>query len=286
MDLEAIPAPELLPETLQPPQEFVPESVPSVSAEPGDVGFPAIVAVQQPDLLAGDFWELTPPTDLEIMPARVDNEAALFPAPQQFAIPEAPSVMASSFLKETSEDFTELTPASPFAEIALPPVLAAHPPEPLEEDPMAQLTESISIPPSAPPIQQPEYSPTPLEAQWESEPAADSQNLIQSSPVTSSNTFSMVNLQVLGTCSLAADRRLLLVSSEGVFALMGQVGLEQPQISVLKIFENNPLAYQNTFTAVAEAQAATQGMFVTQVGTWHAIVSTYQDKITLHTELG
>jgi hypothetical protein len=52
------------------------------------------------------------------------------------------------------------------------------------------------------------------------------------------------------------------------------------------VFEHNPIAYQNTFTAVEEGQAGQQGMYVVQVGTWHGIISTFQDKITLHTELG
>lgn len=277
--------PELASEALQGFLEMVPESVSPVDVAPNELGFSAMEPVQQSDLLAVDFWEMPPPMELEAMPASVDDEEPLFPTPQQFAIPEAPSVMASSFLEETSEGFTELAPASLFSESSLPPVLPVHPSEPLEV-PVTQFTEPAPTPLSTPKIQQPQHSPAPLESQEQSEPAADSKKPNQPSPVNSPDEFLLANLQVWATCPLAADRRLLLVSSKGVFALMGQVSLEQPQISVLKIFENNPLAYQNTFTAVAEAQAATQGMFVTQVGTWHAIVSTYQDKITLHTELG
>lgn len=94
------------------------------------------------------------------------------------------------------------------------------------------------------------------------------------------------NLEVMGICQLSQDRRLLVVEKDGIYALMAQAGQDKPQVNVLKIFEHNPLAYQHTFTAVEEGQAAGQGMYVTQVGTWHAIISTFQDKISLHTELG
>ena len=98
--------------------------------------------------------------------------------------------------------------------------------------------------------------------------------------------FKLGNLEVMSVCVLTPEKRLLVVQSNGIYALMGQYGVDHPQISVLKLFEQNPIAYQNTFTAVEEAQAASQGMYVVQVGTWHAIISTFQDKITLHTELG
>ncbi len=94
------------------------------------------------------------------------------------------------------------------------------------------------------------------------------------------------NLEVRGLCQLSPDKRLMVVHSDGVYALMAQSGPGQSDVTVLKVFEQNPLAYQNTFTAVEEVKASGQGMFVTQVGTWRAIISTFQDKITLHTELG
>jgi uncharacterized cupin superfamily protein len=96
----------------------------------------------------------------------------------------------------------------------------------------------------------------------------------------------MEHLEILGTCPLTQDKRLLLVQSGQQFALMGQAGFENPSVYVLKIFDGNPVAYQQTFAAAQEGQAGEQGMFVVQVGTWHAIVSTFRDQIVLHTELG
>jgi hypothetical protein len=98
--------------------------------------------------------------------------------------------------------------------------------------------------------------------------------------------LSMEQLEIMGICQLTQDKRLLLVHSAGQFALMGQAGLENPNVYVLKIFDGNPVAYQQTFAAAQEGQAGEQGMFVVQVGTWHAIVSTFRDQIMLHTELG
>lgn len=170
--------------------------------------------------------------------------------------------------------------SSPFAQVALPPV---QPPKHVAPSPVQP---PAPVPPSAQPqLTEPVDS---LEAQWQESaaPAAESPGTTQSGTVTPPSAFTLGNLEVLGVCALSEDRRLLVVQSNGIYALMGQVGVEHPQISVLKVFASNPLAYQNTFTAVAEAQAAAQGMFVTQVGTWHAIISTFQDKITLHTELG
>jgi hypothetical protein len=276
---------DIVSKALQPLQEVVSESVQPVYSEPDDVDFSSVEPLQQSDLSNVDFSEVMAPMDLDAMHVSVDDEDPLSPPQQQFFMQEAPSMTPSPFLAETSEDFTVFAPASQFSQTSLPPVLPVQPLEPLPET-LIQSAESNPVPFPTPPIQQPQPSPEFLEGQRQSDMAADSPKINQPSPVNSPGNLLLGDLEVLGTCPLAADRRLLLVSSDGVFALMGQVGLEQPQISVLKIFENNPLAYQNTFTAVAEAQAATQGMFITQVGTWHAIVSTYQDKITLHTELG
>ena len=97
----------------------------------------------------------------------------------------------------------------------------------------------------------------------------------------------MDHLQILGFCALDADKRLLMVESNGKFALMGQAGESQnASISRIKEFPYNPLQYQNTFTAVRETSAGGQGMYVVQVGTWHAIVTTLNNQVALHTELG
>jgi hypothetical protein len=236
------------------------------------------------------------------MPAPLPDTAELFPHnPEPVLFEELP---ADSFFEhpveamaefpaiqpenQLIEDFAPIKaiepmppsapPVSPFMQVAAPPLTAPN-----------VLPQNNPLPPTAgftSSVQEMEHAPGSLEAQWHEPAATTSAPTTQAGTVTPPAAFTLGNLEVLSVCPLAADRRLLVVHSNGVFALMGQVGLEQPQISVLKVFENNPLAYQNTFTAVAEAQAAAQGMFVTQVGTWHAIVSTFQDKITLHTELG
>ena len=101
-----------------------------------------------------------------------------------------------------------------------------------------------------------------------------------------SQKLALGNLEVMGLCQLSPDKRLMLVQSDGVYALMAQSGPGQTDVTVLKVFEQNPLAFQHTFTAIEEGKAWGKGMFVAQVGTWRAILSTFQDKIILHTELG
>ncbi len=97
----------------------------------------------------------------------------------------------------------------------------------------------------------------------------------------------MENLQILGFCALDDSKRLLMVENNGTFALMGQAGeAHNPNISKIKEFNYNPLQYQNTFTAVKEAATEDQGMYIVQVGTWRAIISTVKETILLHTELG
>lgn len=239
------------------------------------------------------------------MPAPLPDTAELFPSNSELTLFEA--VPADSFFEHPVEAMAEFPaiqpenqmvedfvpaeamepmppsapPVSPFMQVVAPPLTA---PNVLPQN--NSLPPAAGFAPSVPPVQEPEHAPGSLEAQWHEPAETPAASTTQAGTVTPPAAFTLGNLEVLSVCPLAADRRLLVVHSNGVFALMGQVGLEQPQISVLKVFDNNPLAYQNTFTAVAEAQAAAQGMFVTQVGTWHAIVSTFQDKITLHTELG
>lgn len=132
-------------------------------------------------------------------------------------------------------------------------------------------------------------SPPDLDTAWY-EPAAEAKNEAtseQSEQEEQVNALRMGNLSVVGVCQMAPEKRLLIVKgAEGVFALMGQTGIEQPQIFVLKIFDHNPLAYQNTLTAVEENTPENQGMYIVQAGLWHGIISTFQDKIALHTELG
>ncbi len=196
------------------------------------------------------------------------------PDASSYALPDAPRDAIGASL-QASESFRSEA-VSPFQRVALPPI-----PEP---------NGSVSMPPEAQPMEEalsPEQAFSgPLEAQWHDTSSEVTASAIQPSQVAPPKEFSLSDIQILSVCPLFADRRLLVVSSNEIYALMGQVGLQQPQVAVLKLFDHNPLAYQNTFTAVAEAHADSQGMFVTQVGTWRGIISTFQDKITLHTDLG
>jgi len=155
------------------------------------------------------------------------------------------------------------------------------PPEPVAEE--ARIRPKPLNRKMPEPMTAPESS---LESQWYN----PGESALDLTPPPSSSDMAMKltlgNLEVVGICQLSMERRLLVVHHDGVYALMGQNGQEKADVNVLKVFEHNPLAYQHTFTAVEEANAAGQGMYVTQVGTWHAIISTFQDKITLHTELG
>jgi hypothetical protein len=165
--------------------------------------------------------------------------------------------------------------AATSAAASLPPVETppAEPPQPrrIQPKPLMQRTPTAS----------PEPKPDKLEAQWESQP-----DIAPPPAPAQPSALTLGNLDIAAMCPLTAEKRLIIIQNGEIYALMGQVGLEQPQISVLKVFDHNPIAYQNTFTAVEEGQAGHQGMYVVQVGTWHGIISTFQDKITLHTELG
>ncbi len=93
-------------------------------------------------------------------------------------------------------------------------------------------------------------------------------------------------LDILGVCSIDANKRLLLINNDDVIALLGQVGTDNNHLRVLKIFDTNPIAFQNTFTAVREARPDRQGLFMVQVGLWRGIVSSYGDSLSLYSELG
>ncbi len=218
-----------------------------------------------------------PPTSFEFEVESVFETPEL---PEVFSLTQAAGNSSDSQLFAEEEAFqspVEQLPTeavSPFQQVALPPIPIMPAPLPVEE---------AQVPEEHPPL--PEYS-GPLEAQWHDTSSDVTMSAIQPSQVAPPDEFLLSDIQILAVCPLFGDRRLLVVSSNGMYALMGQVGLQQPQIAVLKLFDHNPLAYQNTFTAVAEAHADSQGMFVTQVGTWRGIISTFQDKITLHTDLG
>lgn len=190
---------------------------------------------------------------------------------------EAPSTPIIEISDAFEPTFEVTEPVAPVAPFILPEMEASLPsPPPMEiistpEPETIPITHSTaSVPPSA-------------EELWETPALGETP---APTPEVAQPALSFDNLEILGVCQLSADKRLLLVQSQENFALMGQAGLENPQITVLKIFDHNPIAYQNTFAAAQEGQAGAQGMYVTQVGTWHAIISTFQDQIVLHTELG
>lgn len=187
----------------------------------------------------------------------------------------AETAFIASALTEAQQPQAE--PATPFQEApSLPPV---PPPSRFDFKPKTTFGKKAPQPEKAP------AAADELEVQWHSQPTAEAVAMPKP-PQPQAEELMLGNLEVLSVCVLSPEKRLLVVQSKEIYALMGQYGTEQPQISVLKVFGHNPIAYQNTFTAVEEAQAGAQGMFVVQVGTWHAIISTFQDKITLHTELG
>lgn len=248
-----------------------------------ETGLPLQEGYLAPPMTETSFTEETMP------PFSFGQEPALGEAAFQEHFTEA--FTEEPFIQESPTPLPEVPPAqgtSPFAQAAVPfvpPVRnAAQRVSPLYQQ--EYQPEALQSPAPFVPASESGLEPGSLEAQWHASPPVEPVGAVQSGTVAPPAGLSLGNLEVLGVCPLAADRRLLVVHGNGIFALMGQVGQENPNIFVLKVFENNPLAYQNTFTAVAEAQAAAQGMFVTQVGTWHGIVSTFQDKITLHTELG
>lgn len=174
-----------------------------------------------------------------------------------------------------------LAGGSPFQKVSPPPIPGGN--LSVASSPEERQLNDVDSPDEQSPAQA--FS-GPLEAQWHDTSSEVVTSAVQPSQVAPPREFSLSDIQILSVCPLFGDRRLLVVSSNGIYALMGQVGLQQPQVAVLKLFDHNPLAYQNTFTAVAEAHADSQGMFLTQAGTWRGIISTFQDKITLHTDLG
>jgi hypothetical protein len=92
--------------------------------------------------------------------------------------------------------------------------------------------------------------------------------------------------EVLSVSSVNAEQRFLLVKSEMQYALIGQWGITDPKVFVLKLFDDNPIAYQKTFTAVQDQRDNEEGLYLLQVGHWRGIVSIYQMTMTLYADLG
>jgi hypothetical protein len=222
-----------------------------------------------PPEAAMPLQELTPNTD----------DAWTMPAA------ETPTEIAMPAQEPFFDADTTLPTEPPTGEV--PPSLSFLP---TEEDAFETAASAESVPqePVPPAYAAPQPSEAlweqPVEEAWQMEPAlaaAPAADMPEAAP-----ELAMDRLEILGVCPLTQDKRILLVQSDQQFALMGQAGFENPNVFVLKVFESNPVAYQQTFAAAQEGQAGEQGMFVTQVGTWHAIVSTFRDQIVLHTELG
>ncbi|MGE0199348.1 MAG: hypothetical protein AB7P76_00115 [Candidatus Melainabacteria bacterium] len=100
-------------------------------------------------------------------------------------------------------------------------------------------------------------------------------------------------LRVLNVCELSHDKRLLLVETATDaagpprFALMAQSGaMSNPEIAVLKIFDQSPLMPSGTeFSAMREGTAGDKDMYITRVGSWQGIISSDEDAVILHAEL-
>ena len=226
-------------------------------------------------------YSLAPP----VAESAPTHNAPLAPTePEPFFLEEEPVIQ--HLAAPESALLPPIPPVAPIVEpvaMAAPQTPIAPPARQSERTPVAAQSAPSRVMRKHEPPQAPSSD---LAEQWEKPPQPESRPLPQKPPQPQASELMLGNLEILSICPLDAERRLLIIHNSGVFALMGQSGVEQPEISVLKVFENNPIAYQNTFTAVAEGQAGNQGMYVVQVGTWRAILSTFQTKITLHTELG
>lgn len=143
--------------------------------------------------------------------------------------------------------------------------------DPLSTEPVSQ----FSLNPQEESVDSFDFTPTPVAIQ---------QTEIESSEVT--DTLNPDNLQVVASHPLIEDKSIMLVEGNGQMALMGQVGYgEDAMVAIIKLFTHNPLAANQTFTAVKEASAGSKHMFLTQVGDWQGIVSCDDRIVALHTEL-
>lgn len=271
-------------EVLPPPLEETPSSQPfETLTEPfGDFGHP----MESPSIAF-------PPEEASAFaqpPSPVRDEAVEDEDP--FAIlnhlyPHSSEIHASSFWSETAEaDTYQQTPSLSASGMTVEqttldqPAFAETSPQAAEDAALmpsrAMAAEAVSpsllpphLPMVAPGIETVSATPAKTRA---------------STP--SSQMGRLGHLDILSICVLSADKRLLIVHNEDVYALMAQVGLENPSVSVIKIFDHNPIAYQNTFVTVPERRTGQKGLYVTQVGTWRGMISCFQDRITLYTELG
>ncbi|MEB3286297.1 MAG: hypothetical protein VKJ04_02220 [Vampirovibrionales bacterium] len=93
-------------------------------------------------------------------------------------------------------------------------------------------------------------------------------------------------LNILQSLDMTRFHRLLFISHQQHYALMGQVGPEEDaNIAVLKIFNENPLQHDNEFIAIKEGQTPKKEMFVVKLGTWQGVVAVDADQIQLQAEI-
>ncbi|MEM0951185.1 MAG: hypothetical protein AAGI66_03465 [Cyanobacteria bacterium P01_H01_bin.74] len=97
---------------------------------------------------------------------------------------------------------------------------------------------------------------------------------------------------VIAICSITMGLRLLLVERDNRFGLIGQSHELENGMPVclktylLKVFDNNPMAYQKTLKAVEYPSQDRKGLYTVQVGPWRGIISLFQVNITLYEDFG
>lgn len=143
--------------------------------------------------------------------------------------------------------------------------------------------EEISTPLYEPAIEPLETFHTPLPA---TQPSIANNTPEYSQPAEQAAQQDPNALNILHSLELTVFHRLLLVNHNQYFALMGQVGPEdEANITVLKLFAQNPLAASPEFLAVKEGQSANKEMFVVKLGHWQGILAVGVEQIQLHSEL-
>lgn len=254
--------------------------------EAGDFLFPDA----QPESLAPDTEALSasniPPTDItsdfqseisdpvtDIAEPSVGFESSFSESPAPLS--EAETSLSASLEGDTPVDPLNSSFADPLSSSAGDPINTGSMPDiatqPLNFDPMSG--EPITA--------------VPLDPSLSEAPSTVSLNPEETAPTEEPmGGLDPENLQVIATHPLIEDKSLMLVEGNGQVALMGQVGYdENAMVAIIKMFTNNPIASNQTFTAVKEASAGSKHMFLTQVGDWQGIISCDERIVALHTEL-
>jgi hypothetical protein len=253
------------------------------SAEP--VGFEdtqtdSLIFLQNEALeMALEFPSQTPPLSPEPAFAEPSKPAELFHFPDS----------EEDSLKKHLPDEAALS-----SQMALPPPSSPMFEAAKDEENLwlrAQTPEGRSIESDYQPLKEPAETPVERKASALAQPPPPgggerSEIAASGGEATQGSVSKMGRLEIMGRCPLLVGGQLLMVHSGDVYALMAQSGDNPDQVVVLKVFEHNPLAYQNTFTAVPEKRTGQQGLYVVQAGTWRGMISSFQGTLTMHTELG